>query len=174
MELNLDSIISLLLSSDLQEELFAMKVFFFGISMAMLISLIFFILKTHYMQWLFMQDYWEFSTFRPFGAKRINRIWNKVLKRLETGLESDYKTAVIEADNMLDNSLKRMGYLGQTLEERLGKMTSTTLPNLEDIYSVHKMRNSIMQEPTFRLTLDEARWAISVYEKAFNVLQILT
>ena len=70
--------------------------------------------------------------------------------------------------------LKRMGFAGQTLEEKLSKLTSATVDNLDDVYAAHKVRNSIVHNPDFRLSQDEARAALGAYQKAFNSLQILT
>jgi len=174
--LNIDfnTIISFLTSVEIQEKLFPVKVAFLAVSGIFLAIIIFVLLTTHYLQWLFLQDFWEFLTFRPFGAKRITRRWKKILKRLETETESEYKLAVIEADNMLDTSLKRMGYLGQNLEERLDKLTSATLPNIEEVREAHQVRNNIVHDPDYRLSLDEARKTLDIYDQAFRSLQILT
>jgi len=174
MTINLDTIISYLLSPEVQQKLLWVRLGFFAVSVLLVLAIVILILKTHYLQWLFVQDFWEFFTFRPFGAKRITRIWNKIQRRLDAGLESEYKMAVIEADDMLDVSLKRMGYMGSNLEERLGKLTSATLENIEEVYTAHKVRNNIVHNPDYRLSLDEARATLDIYEKAFNSLQILT
>lgn len=174
MDINLDSIISYLVSPDIQQRVFWVKVGFLSVGGFFLAGIIFCLSRTHYLQWRYMQDFWEFLTFRPFGAKKITKLWNKILKRLDTDLESEYKLALIEADDMLDVSLKRMGYMGQTLEERLGKLTSATIDNLDDIYKAHEIRNTIVHNPDYRLSLDEARSTLDIYQKAFNSLQILT
>ncbi len=174
MEINLNSIVSFLTSPDIQAKLFWVKIGFLSVGGIFLAGIIYVLSKSHYLEWTFNQDLWGFFTFRPFGAKRITRNWKKTLRRLETGSESEYKLALIEADNMLNNSLKRMRYHGQTLEERLQKLTSATLPNIEDIYKAHQLRNNIFHDPDYRLTLDEAKRTIEVYEKAFTALQILT
>lgn len=174
MDINLDSIISYLVSPDIQQRVFWVKVGFLSVGGFFLVGIIFCLSRTHYLQWRYMQDFWEFLTFRPFGAKKITKLWNKILKRLDTDLESEYKLALIEADDMLDVSLKRMGYMGQTLEERLGKLTSATIDNLDDIYKAHEIRNTIVHNPDYRLSLDEARSTLDIYQKAFNSLQILT
>jgi hypothetical protein len=82
--------------------------------------------------------------------------------------------AIIEADDLLDASLKRMGFTGQTLEEKLGKLTSATVGNLDDVYAAHKIRNNIVHNPDYRLGQDEAKVALEAYQRAFNSLQILT
>ncbi|MFH1820438.1 MAG: hypothetical protein ABH805_00745 [Candidatus Nealsonbacteria bacterium] len=174
MEINIDNIIAFLLSAQVQEQISGIRVAVFIFSGVLLAILIFTILKTHYFQWLFMRDIFEFSTFRQFGAKRITRMWNKILKRLESGSEQEYKLAIIEADSMLDVSLKRMGYAGQALDERLNLITRNTLPNVEEVKEAHKVRNLIAHDPSYRLTVEEAKMHIKAFEQAFNVLDILT
>lgn len=174
MNININTIISYFLSPEIQQKFLWVKFGFLLFGFILLIAIVILILKTHYYQWLFVQDFWEFLTFRPFGAKRITKIWNKIARRLDTGLESEYKLAIVEADDMLDVSLKRMGYAGQTIEEKLEKLTSATLANIDDVYAVHKIRNNIVHNPDYRLSLEEARSTLDIYEKAFNSLQILT
>lgn len=166
-------IISYLTSAEIQATLFPVQVAFMAIIAILLGIIIFILLRTHYLQWLFFQDFVQFITMRPFGAKKITRQWNKTLERLETGSESEYKLAVIEADDILDASLKRMGYAGQTLEEKLGKLSSATLPNIQQLYEIHHLRNNIVHDPDYRLALEEAKKALDVYNQAFRDLQIL-
>lgn len=175
LNLNIDfnTIISFFTSPEIQAKLFPVKIAFLTISLFFLIFIIFALLRTHYLRWLFFQDFIEFFTYRPYGAKRITKAWNRILKRLETGIESEYKLAVIEADDMLDSSLKRMGYQGATLEEKLQKLTSATLSNIEQIYEAHKIRNNIVHDPDYRLSLDETRKTLDIYAGAFRDLQIL-
>jgi len=174
MTIDIDTIISFLVSPEIQQRLLWVKFGFLSVSLILLIAIVILILKTHYFQWLFVQDFWEFFTFRPFGAKRITRIWNKITKRLSTGLESESKMAIVEADDLLDASLRRMGFAGQTLEEKLSKLTSATVGNLDDVYAAHKVRNNIVHNPDYRLSQDEAKVTMDAYQKAFNSLQILT
>jgi len=86
-------------------------------------------------------------------------------------LESEYKLAVIEADNMVNETLKRMGYGGESLGERLEKLTAATLSNIEEIKEAHQVRNNIIHDPNYRLSLDDARKVLSIFEKAFKDLE---
>lgn len=174
MAIDFNTIISIINSEDIQTKVFAVKIGFFVLSGIFLGVIVYALLVTHYMQWRFMDNVWEFFTFRPFGVKRITRAWRRILRRLATGLEPEYKLAVIEADDMLEVSLKRMGYAGETLEERLEKLTPIILSNIEDVRRAHELRNNIVRNPDYRLSLDEARNVLDIYEKAFNGLQILT
>jgi len=74
---------------------------------------------------------------------------------------------------MLDDILKRMGYSGETLGERLNKLTIASLPNLEEAKEAHKIRNNIVHDPDYRLSLDEAKKTIETYERALTDLQAL-
>lgn len=173
--INIDfgQILSYLLSLELQDKLLPVKIVFMAASAALIGLMIFLMSKTHYWEWLYLQDVGQFFTMRSFGAKKISRTWTKILGRLEKGLEPEHKLAIIEADELLDSSLKKMGYEGQTLEERLGKIPSATLPNVDQVSEVHRLRNNIVHDPNFRLTADEAKNAMDVYGQAFRNLQIL-
>lgn len=172
--IDLNTIIYYLTSSEIQAKLLPVKIGFLAISGILLLIIIFCLLKSHWIQWAFVRDWTEILTHRPYGAKKITRTWNKILSRLERANEAEYKLAVIEADDMLNNALKRMDYAGQTLIERLQKLTATTLSNIEEIYEAHKVRDQIVHNPDYRLSLDEARKVLDVYGKAFSDLQILT
>jgi len=88
-------------------------------------------------------------------------------------LESEAKLALIEADALLDETLKRLGYPGESLGERLEKLTVDILPNLEEIQKIHKIRNNIIHDPTYKLNLEEAKKALVIYEKALINLDVL-
>lgn len=167
-------VISFLTSSEIQDKLLPTKLAFLAVAAFFLGIIVFVLLRTHYLQWLFIQDLVQFFTVRTYGSKKINRQWQSVLRRLDSGLESEYKLAVIEADRILENSLKIMGYAGANLEERLGKLTSVTLPNIEEVYRAHKIRNNILHDPDYKLELAEAKKVLDVYDEAFRALQILS
>ncbi len=140
-------------------------------SLLFLTGIVLFLSRSSWLKIIFLFDIFEFFTYRPFGVKKIIKAWNKIMARLETGLESEYKLAIIEADSMLDDTLKRMGYGGETLGERLGKLTSATLPNIEEVKKAHQTRNNIIHDPDYRLSLDEAKKVLAIYEQAFKDLQ---
>ena len=164
-------IISFILNPTLSGWLLILKILFIVAALIFLGFIIFALAKTSWLKRLLIWDLQEFLTFQPFGIRKIVRTWAKITNRLETGLESEAKLAVIEADSILNDILKRMGYGGEALGERLEKLTSATLPNLEQVCVVHKIRNNIVHDPDYRLTLDEARSVLDIYEQALRDLQ---
>lgn len=146
--------------------LIVLSLFLFGLIMAALI-------QTSWLKRIALWDLQEILTYRPFGVTKVAREWRKIKAKLETGMESEYKLAVIKADAMLDRILARMAFGGKTLGERLTKLTTTSLPNVEEVRWAHRIRTNIIHDPDYRLTLEEAKKAIEAYEKALLDLQAL-
>jgi len=164
-------IISSILNPTLSGWLPILKILFTVVALILLGFIIFALAKTYWLRRLLIWDLTDFFSYRPFGARKVVKVWVKINARLETGLESEYKLAVIEADSMLNDILKRMGFGGETLRERLERLTAATLPNLEQVWGAHKIRNNIVHDPDYRLTLDEARRALDTYEQALRDLE---
>jgi len=144
----------------------------FVVASALLIAgIIFTLSRSSYIKFLILEDVTEFLTFKPSGVKKLTKTWNKVKARLDSGLESEYKLAVIEADAILDDILRRMGYRGDNLVERLAKLTSATLPNIEKLKEAHRSRTNILHNPDQGLSLDEAQKILNVFEQSFENIQ---
>ncbi|TET84150.1 MAG: hypothetical protein E3J36_02145 [Candidatus Nealsonbacteria bacterium] len=164
-------IISWLISPTFSGWLLILKILFIVAALILLGFIIFALAKTSWLKRLWIWDLVEFFSFRPYGVRKVVKAWAKITARLETGLESEYKLSVIEADSILNDILKRMGFGGETLGERLEKLTAATLLNLKQIWEAHKIRNNIIHDPDYRLTLDEARRVLDIYEQALRDLQ---
>jgi len=172
--MNLDNIISFLTSipHQLQENILWVKLAFFGISGIFLGIMIFVLTRTNWLRYLFIEDLVGFFTYKPYGAVRITRRWERITKRLELGSEDEYKTAVLEAEEMLDDVLKKLGYPGENLKERLEKVTPTTVSNIDQLYQALQTRNDIVYNPDFRLSSDQAKKTLAIFEQALRDLQV--
>jgi len=153
--------------------LLVMKIFFFLVFFSFLGFIIFALVRSTWFRRVLLWDMQEFMTYRAYGTKRMEKQWARVKARLQTGIESEYKLAIIEADSMLDDILKRMGYGGSSLGERLEKLTSATLHNISEVGEAHKVRNNIVHDPDYRLSMDEVNDVIGTFEKALVNLQAL-
>jgi len=152
--------------------IFYLKIIFIVIGALFLFGIIFLLLKNSWLKRRFLEDWTEFFIYRPFGVKKTFKQWAKVLKRLETGKEADYKLAVIEADGLLNDILKKMGYKGETMAKILEQLDATILPNIEQIWKVHKIRNNVVHDPDYELSLEQARKILGIYEKTFRTLEM--
>ena len=135
-------------------------------------QLFFFLLKSNWLKKRFLENTVEIISYRPFGAKKTFKRWNKISKKLESGKKADYKMALIEADSLLADILKRMGYKGDNMRELLEQIDAKTLPNIENVWQAHKLRNNIVHNPDHELSLDEAKKMFQIYEQAFRDLEM--
>lgn len=164
-------IISFLVDPPFTTTFFALKCLFIGIFVFFLVSIIFFLKKTHWWQWRFGEGSKDFFTEQSYEIKKIEEIWTKIDDRLKTNLESEYKLAIIEADGLLGEVLEKIGFTGKDYEERLEKMTTDQLSNLDKIKKVHQVRVNIIRDPDYRLNLDNAKKIIDVYREALENLE---
>jgi hypothetical protein len=137
--------------------LLIIKIVFIVISVFYTVFIVYALIYSSWLKKYILMDLEEFLTVRPYGVKKLYQQWQKLKQKLDTGLESDYKLAVIEADSTLDGILKKEGYVGETLGEKLEKVDAVVLPNMSDVSEAHLTRNNIVHNPDFRLTLEEAR-----------------
>jgi hypothetical protein len=112
-------------------------------------------------------------TWRAEKAKKDAR-WAKVEEYIASAHPSDWKIAILEADNILDEIVKRMGYPGETLGERMKHIEASDFPMLDEAWEVHKIRNQIAHKGTdYPLTRTEAENVIDVYHRLFKELGYL-
>ena len=95
--------------------------------------------------------------------------WQAVLAHLETTNESDWKLAVIEADIILAELTRDLGYVGDDLGERLKLARPEEFKTIQSAWEAHKLRNEISHGlKDSKLTLEEARRAINLYTLVFR------
>ena len=160
-------------SSDFFVLLSWIKVIFISISLFFVGIIIYAIKDGKYIRALFWTDVVEFFTYRPYGSSDISKDWKGVKKRLKSGQGSEYKLAIIEADIFLNDVLKKMGYKGETLGEILESITLTTFYNIAEIKSAHNVRNNIIHDPNYTLTLENAEKTIFAYEEALIAVEAI-
>lgn len=167
------SLISLIVAPPFAKWLFIPEILFLATALFFIVFIVFALIHTSWLKRLYLYDLQEFFRHRPFGARKVAKDWNKIKARLATGLEAEYKLAVLEADSVMDDVLKRMGFGGMSLGERLDKLTAVSLPNLDEVRLAHQTRNNIVHDPDYRLSLDEAKKTLAIFEKSLTDLQAL-
>lgn len=102
---------------------------------------------------------------------------NSRLKGVEEYINSDnprdWKLAIIEADVILDEALKKFGYQGVSVGERLKDTAPAKLMSINDAWQAHKVRNQIAHSDTdFILTRRVAEDTIKQYRRVFAELGV--
>ena len=97
-----------------------------------------------------------------------NERWEKVLYYVSTENPAEWKLAIIEADNMLDDLVKRLATSGDNLGERLKSINPGDFLTLDDAWEAHKVRNRIAHEAGYEITKHTAREVVERYKRAFE------
>lgn len=106
-------------------------------------------------------------------AKELENYWNQLVGRLNMNDDTQWKLAIIEADNLFDHVLTLLGYEGESLGERLQKVNPESLRCIDDVWRAHKTRNMLVHETSFQLSYREAEKTVNIYERALKELKIL-
>ncbi len=118
-------------------------------------------------------SYLDFLSEEEVPEKRVAR-WDEIKRHLDGDNPIEWKMAIIEADSLIDDIIRRIGYKGKTLAERLKSIESSDFENLQNVWEAHKIRNRIVHEPG-KMELDKrtAQGAVEKYEKALKELKYL-
>lgn len=153
--------------------IFFLKIFIAILSLIFLFGAIYFLLKTEWAKRRFLLDLIEFFGFKPYGMPKVSKEWGKVVEKLEQGVESEAKLAIIEADDLLNEILGKMGYIGDTLGEKLNHVKKTILPNLNEVLEAHKIKSDIVHDPSYSLSFKQAKKVLEIYERALSDLEAI-
>ncbi len=99
-----------------------------------------------------------------FHARRLKALW----ARLETNPTPALK--VIEADKILDEALKMLGYDG-SLGEKL-KKAGPRFSDIDGLWSAHKLRNRLAHELNAKPSDAEVRTALTAFKRGLKDLGI--
>lgn len=115
-----------------------------------------------------------YGTTRPILSKnKAKERFDAIARRLQQDNPSQYKAAVLEADQFADEVLKESGYEGANMGERLTGIQPGQLVSYEALKSAHAVRNRIVNEPNFMITREEAEDLLDQYKQLFVELEML-
>ena len=95
--------------------------------------------------------------------------WSYITQLIESGQESDWRAAIIEADIMLEEMLDRLGLQGESVAEKLKAANSAQFQTLNNAWDAHRVRNEIAHSGSqYQLTEHTAHRTIANYEAVFR------
>ena len=152
----------------LQDELFPVKIVFIAFAIFFLVFVIYFMINSSWLQYKFLEDASEFFSWQAYGTREMSKRWDKIVKRTQSGTESDYKLAIIDADDLMAEVLDNRGYEGDNFQEVVAKAGKLLVQMQNDILAAHEVRNSIVYNPDFKLSADQAKKILDTYQSAIN------
>lgn len=114
-----------------------------------------------------------FSPQRDYKHKKIvQKKWKEVEELVGMNNTNGFKLAVLEADKLLDYSLKALLLPGDNLGQRL-KVAVARYPQIRPVWRAHLLRNKIAHDTYFELRKKEARQAIRQFQQTLKYLGFL-
>ena len=108
-----------------------------------------------------------------FPKRQLNKSWQKILSRLNKNDEANLQLALIEADNLFDDLLKQIRLPGESMADRLKYLDSSQISNIDEIWTAHKLRNTIVHNSEYPVTKNEIEFGVNAYEKALKELEFI-
>lgn len=109
---------------------------------------------------------------KPYDKDKLAKEWGRVEQLTATGRPSAFKEAVITGDKLLDYALTQVSS-GETMGERLKNASDAFSHDVyQGLWDAHKMRNALVHETDFDLTVLVARDVLGKFERGFESLGV--
>lgn len=107
------------------------------------------------------------------SKSKIQKQWESISLDVESKDPDDYKNAVILAEKLFNRVLKVANFSGDSVEQKLRKIPEGQLELKDEIVWSSKLRERIVNNPSFDVDPEEAKRAISVFEKTLKEMGVL-
>jgi len=99
--------------------------------------------------------------------------WNKIIKTIQANSPEALKVAIIEADKLVDDALKQLGFEGETMADRLNTVSVDDVKSLERLWRAHRVRNNLVHTPGFEVSPEITKDVLSNYETFLKEIKLL-
>jgi len=100
--------------------------------------------------------------------------WTHIESLAESGDPSAMREAIIEADILLDETLRNAGYMGDTIGDMLKGADRLNFATLDEAWEAHKVRNQIAHQGSAFVISDElAHRTLQRYESVFREFKVV-
>jgi hypothetical protein len=166
-----------LISPEMHQHLLPLKILFVFSGIGFIVIIIYLLLHTEYLKWSIYGDIKDFLTAgrKLLGITNQKNIqaWNKIKKGLEKEYEAQWKVSVIESFSFLEKILENAGYPGETLGERISKISPEDVSNTDKLMKDQEVYYDIIKDPNYRLTKEAAQEIIMDLEQSLKDLEML-
>ena len=108
------------------------------------------------------------------GNRSKNTRWESIQQHISENSPESWRIAIIEADILLDETLKESGYSGQSIGEMLKTANTHSFKTVQDAWDAHKVRNQIAHAGSdFILTKKIAQETIMQFERVFREFGVI-
>lgn len=101
---------------------------------------------------------------------KFSEKWKRLQDRCKD--ESQWATAIIEADNLLNEGLKKKRFRGRNIGERMVQ-AQKTFTNNDAVWFGHKLRTKLEINPDLKLTKEDVQRALIGLRQALKDIGVL-
>lgn len=98
------------------------------------------------------------------GTAILKERWESIISRSKINSAESINAAIIDADNLVDDILKRMRLEGESMVERMEKLSVADFKTLNELSAAHSVRNRLVHEPGFSVSHEEANKVLENYD----------
>ena len=104
----------------------------------------------------------------------IRERWQNIVKKFNPTSQDSRHLAIIEADSLVDEVLKQLGFGGEHMADRLSRLNPQEVPSIERVWRAHRLRNDIVHGPNYVASPESTQDALRDYESFLREIGILT
>lgn len=106
-------------------------------------------------------------------TQKLREEWEQIKKESESSPPQSLSLAIIEADNLVDKTLKDLGLKGSHMADRLEQLDSRDIKNLDNLWQAHRVRNDLAQSRGPELNEIDAKIFLEYYEDFLKEVGVL-
>jgi hypothetical protein len=99
--------------------------------------------------------------------------WEDIKRNAQGDDSAKAKIAMIKADQMLGETLGKIGYKGKDTGEKIAEVKPGQLIGIEEAKYAHEIFKKIVHNSSYEINLAEIQTALGGYEKVFRGLELL-
>lgn len=132
------------------------------------------LVKSAWLYWYVNEDAKDFLEGSPVPLeKKTHKIWEKVKKKMDSPKREQWKKALIEGDEIVEDVLLKMGYKGMNLKKRLASATEAQISNLKNFLLAADICEKIGEDPNYVLERKKANEVLDIFEKFLKNFEYL-
>ena len=94
----------------------------------------------------------------------ILKRWEDIQKKASVPTSDNLRLSIIEADALVDTFLKKVGYGGDHMADRLSQISSQEIKSLDALWDAHRLRNILVHTHGTSITPKEGTETLRAYE----------
>jgi len=166
-------ILDYLVSPQVQQDFFWLKIVFIIVSVLFLFAIIYFLTKSDYLTWAIAEDAKNFLSPKSVAKKKIEKQWEKVKREIgKAEIDAQWKLALIDGLEIFNEGLRQSGFVGKTLRERVGAISVEKMPEKDELMGVLPTCENIISDPGYFVSKKNTEKIIEIFENILKKLEV--